>query len=238
MSALQISDVTVHRGVRPVVRDVTLEVPAGEVVALLGANGAGKSSLVLALAGRLPLAGGTVVLDGASVGGLRPHRVRAAGLAAVPEGHQVLSGLDVHDNLRAAVLDPHHEAEALATVYELFPELESRRDQRAGSLSGGQQQMLAIAQALASRPRYLLVDELSLGLAPIIVARLAGTIAAIAEHGIGVLLIEQYAAVALGLARHAAVMERGQIVWSGSTEALRADPSVLHGVYLGAAPSA
>ncbi len=237
MSSLVIEDLTVARGGRPVVHSLSLTVGAGRVTALLGANGAGKSSLVLGLAGRLPVTGGRVVLDGTELQGRRPNRIRRAGLAAVPEGHTVFSSMSVSDNVRAAVVDPSREAELLGSVFELFPELADRREQMAGTLSGGQQQMLAIGQALAVEPRYLLVDELSLGLAPIIVERLVDTVARIAATGVGVLLIEQYAAVALGVADRAAVMDRGEVAWSGEASELRNDPEILQGVYLGAGNS-
>lgn len=233
MTVLSIEDLTVLRGNRTVVRSLSMKIPAGEVTALLGANGAGKSSLVLALAGRLRLAAGRVVLNGTNLAGLAPNKIRRAGLAAVPEGHQVLAGLTVLDNLRAATLDPDREQVLINEVCELFPEFNNRLDQRAGLMSGGQQQMLAIAQALVSEPKFLLVDELSLGLAPVIVARLAPVMSEIAQRGVGVLLIEQFATVALDTAQRAAVMDRGEIVWTGQSQELAANPALLRGVYLG-----
>ncbi|NOX29225.1 MAG: ATP-binding cassette domain-containing protein [Actinobacteria bacterium] len=230
---LSIEDVTVRRGNKEVVRSFSLQVNPGEVTALLGANGAGKSSLVLALAGRLPVSGGAVTLDGAKINGLRPNRVRRAGLAAVPEGHKVLGSMTVHDNILAAILETHRESAIVDEVFEVFPELAGLSEQQAGAISGGQQQMLAIAQALASDPKYLLIDELSLGLAPIIVARLAPVLAEIAKGGVGVLLIEQFATVALAISRRAAVMDRGELAWLGEAVELADNPEVLHGVYLG-----
>lgn len=230
---LSIEDVTVRRGNKEVVRSFSLQVNPGEVTALLGANGAGKSSLVLALAGRLPISGGAVTLDGAKINGLRPNRVRRAGLAAVPEGHKVLGSMTVHDNILAAILETHRESAIVDEVFEVFPELAGLSEQQAGAISGGQQQMLAIAQALASDPKYLLIDELSLGLAPIIVARLAPVLAEIAKGGVGVLLIEQFATVALAISRRAAVMDRGELAWLGEAVELADNPEVLHGVYLG-----
>jgi len=235
VSSLVLRRLSVARGGRGVVTDVSLEIPAGEVTALLGANGAGKSSLVLGVAGRLRLSSGAVLIDGVDVAGQRPQRIRRSGLAAVPEGHQVLRSLSVRDNLRAAVLDARREDAMLTMAYELLPELASIEQRLAGSCSGGQQQMVAIAQALVSEPRYLLIDELSLGLAPIIVDRLISVVAAIAEQGIGVLLIEQYATVALAVATHAAVLDRGQLEWAGTAAELREHPEILHGVYLGTA---
>lgn len=234
-TALEIDTLVVARGGRPVVHGISLDIPAGQVTALLGANGAGKSSLVLGLAGRVKPTSGEIRVNGVNVVGWRPPKIRRAGLAAVPEGHQVLRSLSVRDNLRAAVLDPAREAELLARTYELLPELACIEGRLAGSLSGGQQQMVVIAQGLMSEPSYLLIDELSLGLAPIIVDRLVPVVAAIADQGIGVLLIEQYAAVALAVAQHAAVLDRGCVEWAGSAEDLRAQPEILHGVYLGTA---
>ncbi len=236
MNVLEIDSLEVARGGRPVVHGISLDVRAGEVTALLGANGAGKSSLVLGLAGRVRPAGGHVRMNGTDVAGWRPHRIRRAGLAAVPEGHQVLRSLSVRDNLRAAVLDATREAQLLADTYELLPELAKIEDRMAGSLSGGQQQMVAIAQGLMSEPDFLLVDELSLGLAPVIVDRLMPVVAAIAEQGIGVLLIEQYATIALSISRHAVVLDRGRVEWAGPSDELRDQPDILHGVYLGATP--
>lgn len=164
--SLALRDLTVERGGRPVVQGVSLESPAGEVTTLLGPNGAGKSSLVLAVGGILRPAGGTVTLDGRDLTGRRPERVRQAGVAVVPEGRRLLSELTVEDNLRVATfsLTPQDARAGRAYVRELFPELDKRLALPARSLSGGEQQMLVLAQALVSRPRFVLIDELSLGL--------------------------------------------------------------------------
>jgi len=236
MSALEIEGLRVLRDGRVVIDELSLSIPAGEVTALLGANGAGKSSLVLALSGRVRPGSGRISVDGTDVAGWRPQRIRRAGLAAVPEGHQVLRSLSVRDNIRAAILDPGRETELMATVYDLLPELAQIEERLAKSLSGGQQQMVVIAQGLVSEPRFLLIDELSLGLAPIIVERLIPVVAAAAERGIGVLLIEQYASVALAVATSAAVLDRGRLEWSGAAADLLEQPEILHGVYLGTAP--
>lgn len=237
MTSLELKGFGVARAGRLVVEDVSLEVAPGEITALLGANGAGKSSLILGVAGRLNPTRGSVLIDGVDVAGWTPQKIRRAGLAAVPEGHQMLRSLNVRDNLRAAVLHPTREAELLESTYDLLPELAEIEDRLAGSLSGGQQQMVAIAQGLISEPRFLLIDELSLGLAPVIIERLMPVVAAVAEQGIGVLLIEQYATVALAVARHAVVLDRGRLKWTGSAEDLQKHPDVLHGVYLGATSS-
>jgi branched-chain amino acid transport system ATP-binding protein len=233
-AALGLRGLTVRRGGRAVVRDVSIEIPAGEVTALLGPNGAGKSSLVLAVGGVLGLETGSVVLDGRELASRRPERIRQAGIAIVPEGRRLLSELTVEDNIRVATYAlPRDRAQAgRERVLELFPELSRRLSAPGRMLSGGEQQMVVLAQALVGEPRYLLIDELSLGLAPVIVNRLVPTIRAIAESGIGVLLIEQFATVALGLARHAHVMEGGRLRFSGLASELREQPELLRSAYL------
>jgi branched-chain amino acid transport system ATP-binding protein len=234
MSVLALDRLTVARGGRPVVHGVSLDIPPGQVTALLGPNGAGKSTLVLAVGGVLRPAGGTVTLDERDLTGRRPERIRQAGIAVVPEGRRVLSELTVEDNLRVATFSLTPEAARTGRTYTrtLFPELDKRLDVPAHALSGGEQQMLALAQALVSRPRFVLIDELSLGLAPLIVQRLIPTIRTVAESGVGVLLIEQFAAVALDLASHVYVMDRGRIRFSGSANELRSTPELLHSAYL------
>jgi branched-chain amino acid transport system ATP-binding protein len=223
----------VTRGGREVVQDVSLEIPQGEVTALLGPNGAGKSSLVLAVAGVLPPKGSIKVGD-LELAGRRPERVRAAGVAVVPEGRRLLSDLSVDENLQVATyqLSQSVARERRAEALELFPELEARLDQRARLLSGGEQQMVVLAQALVSRPAIVLVDELSLGLAPVVVKRLVPTLAEVAESGVGVLLIEQFAHVALSLANSAYVLEGGHIRYHGTASELREKPELLSSAYL------
>ncbi|MBO0772020.1 MAG: ATP-binding cassette domain-containing protein [Actinobacteria bacterium] len=231
---LALRGLTVERGGRPVVRDVSIEIPAGEVTALLGPNGAGKSSLVLAVGGVLRLQAGSVQLTGRELANRRPERIRRAGIAIVPEGRRLLGDLTVEDNIGVATyaLSREQARAGRSWALELFPELTRRLSARARTLSGGEQQMVVLAQALVSRPRYLLLDELSLGLAPVVVSRLIPAIRAVAESGIGVLLIEQFATVALGLANHAYIMESGRLRFSGTAGQLRADPSLLRSAYL------
>jgi branched-chain amino acid transport system ATP-binding protein len=231
---LRLTDVTVERGGRAVVRDVSIEIPGAQVTALLGPNGAGKSSLVLAVGGVLALRTGSVQLQGRELAGRRPERIRQAGVAIVPEGRRLLTELTVEDNLRVATYSLSREdAEAgRAWALELFPELGRRLSAVGRTLSGGEQQMLVLAQALVSRPRYLIIDELSLGLAPVVVNRLIPAIRAVAQAGIGVLLIEQFAAVALSLAGHAYVMEGGRLRFSGLASELRDKPELLRSAYL------
>jgi branched-chain amino acid transport system ATP-binding protein len=234
MSELVLRDVTVERGGRPVVKDVSITVPGGEVTTLLGPNGAGKSSLVLAVGGVLRPRPGSVMLDGAELAGRRPEKIRAAGVAIVPEGRRLLPDLTVEDNLRVATyaLSKQAAAEGRARALELFPRLGERLKVQARLLSGGEQQMVVLAQALVSQPQFILIDELSLGLAPVIVSRLIPVIRSIVESGTGVLLIEQFATVALSLATRAHVMEGGMLRYSGTAAELRDNPDLLHSAYL------
>jgi branched-chain amino acid transport system ATP-binding protein len=232
---LRLEKVTVERGGRPVAREVSLEVTPGEVTALLGPNGAGKSSLVLAVGGVLRAAHGSIVLGESDLTSWRPERIRQAGVAIVPEGRRLLPLLTVRENLNVATYSlTRNEAKAgLKTAMELFPELEKRLDVLGRLLSGGEQQMLVLAQALVSQPKFLFIDELSLGLAPVVVQRLLPTIREIAvERGVGVLLIEQFATVALGLANRAYIMENGRVQFSGLASELKENPNLLHSAYL------
>jgi branched-chain amino acid transport system ATP-binding protein len=204
------------------------------VTALLGPNGAGKSTLVLAVGGVLRPKAGSVLLDGAELTGRRPERIRQAGLAIVPEGRRLLPDLTVEDNLRVAsyALTREQAKAGRDRALELFPQLGKRLAAQARTLSGGEQQMLVLAQALIGQPRYLLIDELSLGLAPVVVGRLIPVIRAVAAAGAGVLLIEQFATVALSLASHAHIMEGGRIRFSGPAAQLRDNPGLLRSAYL------
>jgi branched-chain amino acid transport system ATP-binding protein len=233
-AGLRIEGLDVPRGSRRVLHSVSLAIPPGEVTTLLGPNGAGKSTLVLAVAGLLrPTAGEISVGDGNLVR-RRPERIRAAGVAVVPEGRRLLPALTVEDNLRVAtyMLDREQARQGIAYALELFPELQKRWTIQARALSGGEQQMVVLAQALVSRPKYVLVDELSLGLAPVVVKRLMPTLQAVAESGVGVLLIEQFAHVALALAQRAYVLEGGRIRYSGTAKELRERPDLLHSAYM------
>ncbi len=231
---LTIEGLSVARGGRAVVREVTLDIAAGEVTALLGPNGAGKSSMVLAIGGILKPLGGRILLDEVDFAGRRPERIRGAGIAIVPEGRRLLPELTVAENLKVATYTlSGADAEAgRKRALELFPELEKRLDYPARSLSGGEQQMVVLAQALVSHPRFVIIDELSLGLAPVVINRLIPTIQAIAESGIGVLLIEQFATLALGLANRAYIMEGGRMQFSGQASELRENPALLQSAYL------
>ena len=233
-AALRLEGLTVPRGGRTIVSDVFLEIPPGEVTALLGPNGAGKSTLVLAVAGVLRPSAGRVVLGERELTRQQPEQVRRAGVAVVPEGRRLLPHLTVEDNLRVATyaLRRDEARRGVAYALELFPELEKRWDVQGRLLSGGEQQMVVLAQALVSRPGILLVDELSLGLAPVVVKRLVPTIEAVAASGVGILLIEQFTHVALGLAVSAYVLEGGRIRYHGTAQELKDNPELLHSAYL------
>lgn len=234
MTTLTVNHLRVMRGQKSVVDDVSLRLETGRITALLGPNGAGKSSLVHVLAGLLPAAEGRIESDGASLVGRSPEAIRGAGIAAVLEGHRVLSGLSVDDNLQAAGFNHSRVTlkAAVGEVYDIFPELAERKGQRAGSMSGGQQQMLSLGQAIVCRPKFILADEMSLGLAPLIVKRLMSVISRLASQGTGILLIEQFAHVALQLAAEAHVMSRGRLTYSGAPQPLIDDPEILHRAYL------
>ncbi|MEK8027085.1 ABC transporter ATP-binding protein [Pseudaquabacterium rugosum] len=232
---LRIENLVLARGGKRVLHGVDLVARPGEITALVGANGAGKSSLVMAVAGALPLDSGQVTVDGQPLAGLSPDRVRALGVAVVPEGHRLLGELSVLDNLRVgATQRPAAEVRgAIDEVLERLPELKAKLDAPGRALSGGQKQMVAVAQALLCRPRYLIVDELSLGLAPLVVKRLAGLLQEVAAAGTGVLLIEQFTTLALSISRQAGVMVRGRMAWAGASQDLIDQPAILTRSYLG-----
>jgi branched-chain amino acid transport system ATP-binding protein len=233
-AALRLEGLSVIRGGRIVLRNVSLEIPPGEVTALLGPNGAGKSTLVLTVAGVLRPSAGHVLLGERDLTRRRPELVRAAGVAVVPEGRRLLPELTVEDNMRVATysLSRDEARRGIAYALELFPELEKRWTTLARSLSGGEQQMVVLAQALVSQPSVMLVDELSLGLAPVVVKRLLPTLEAVAASGAGILLIEQFAHVALALAETAYVIEGGRIRYHGTAQELKENPDLLHSAYL------
>ena len=215
-----------------VLRGVDLRMPRGAVMALLGANGAGKTTLLKVISGQLPATAGDIHLGGVHVSGATPDQLTRAGLCTVPEGRGVFPNLTVEENLRLASYAGVPAGRIAAEAYDRFPRLAERRRQLAGTLSGGEQQMLALARALASDPALLLLDELSMGLAPMIVDGLYGTVAEIAEQGVSILVVEQFARSALQVADYAAVMHGGRIVATGEPDEIR---SRLADVYLGGA---
>jgi branched-chain amino acid transport system ATP-binding protein len=205
------------------VRSISLEVAPGECVALIGANGAGKTTTLRAIAGLLPLRGGRILFEGRPLAGLDPRAIVALGLAHVPEGRQVFASLTVLENLEMGARTPVARAarrETLDEVYALFPRLKERAPQAAGTLSGGEQQMLAIGRALMARPRLLLLDEPSLGLAPIAVRSIMEIVATVNRRGTTILLVEQNVRRALALCGRGYVVENGIVALAGSREEL------------------
>ena len=231
---LEVRDLRAGYGRSVVVRDLSLTVERGQVVALLGPNGAGKTTTLMTVAGLVPALGGAVHLLGRPVEGRAPHRNARRGLGYVAEDRALFGGLSVRDNLRLAARDGFAAGAAVAEAEEWFPALAPLADRRAGLLSGGEQQMLAVARALAGRPQLLIIDEMSLGLAPRIVDQLAGVIRRVAdERGIGVLLVEQHVPVALAVADAAVVLVHGEVVARGTAADLAGSPDLLQASYLG-----
>ena len=225
---LEVQALETGYGKAQVLFGVDLEVEAGELVALLGANGAGKTTLLRALSGLLRPWKGSVLLGGKDLRGLSPARRARLGLGHVPEGRQLFPLMTVEENLRlgAAFLAPGREKEGYERVYALFPRLAERRRQLAGTLSGGEQQMLAIRRALMGFPRILLVDEPSLGLSPRLAEEVLLALKEVARGGVGVLLVEQNVALSLEVAERGYVLEHGRVVLEGPAQALAQDPRV------------
>ena len=225
---LRIENLEAFIGENQVLRGVSLEVPQGRSVAVLGANGAGKTSLIRVVMGLLPAAGGRVLLEEREITGLQPHQIARLGVACVPEGRHVFPDMSVQDNLYMGAYLPRARqrlAESLAEVLELFPALAQRLDQRAGTLSGGEQQMLAIGRALMSRPRLLILDELSLGLAPLVVKEIYRVLRKVGRS-ITLLLVEQSVEQALKNSAFAYILETGRVARQGPSAELAADPEI------------
>lgn len=217
-----------YRGIKAL-RGVSLSVAAGRMVALIGPNGAGKSTLLNCISGVVKPTGGTIGFEDIEITGVAPWAIAQRGLLQVPEGRQILAEMSVIENLQlgANALGGRPPTYTLARVCELFPILGQRRDQRAGSLSGGQQQMLAIGRALMGAPRLLLLDEPSLGLAPLIVRQVFDALRTLNREGLTILLVEQNARQALECSDHAYVLEQGRIAYEGPSAALARDPAVI-----------
>jgi branched-chain amino acid transport system ATP-binding protein len=237
---LTVADLRVGYGKIEVLHGIGLEVAEGEIVALLGSNGAGKTTTMRAISGLVPVRGGRIALAGEELGRLRAHRIAALGLGHVPEGRRIFSALTIEENLRLGGYllrhDPPEVARRMQSCYAIFPVLSERRGQLGGTLSGGEQQMLAIARALMLRPRLLILDEPSMGLAPRLVRTIFAIIGEIRAQGVAILLVEQNARQALRIADRAYVLESGRIALSGPAGTLAADPRV-HAAYLGGAPT-
>ena len=236
MTLLDVRGLEVAYGAVTAVRDVSLSVDAGQVLAVLGANGAGKTTTLRAVSGLVPARSGQVLVDGTDVTGRAPEDVARLGVAHVPAGRGVFGGLSVADNLRMGLYGAGSDrtgkgAAAVEEVLALFPVLDERRAQPAGTMSGGQQQQLAVARALVQRPRVLLLDEMSMGLAPAVVADLFRTVAALRDQGMAVVLVEQFVGRALEVADRAVVLEQGRVVAAGSPADLTGD--ALAAAYLG-----
>jgi branched-chain amino acid transport system ATP-binding protein len=234
---LKLESVNVSYGAIQAVRDVSIEVPKGEVVTIIGANGAGKSTLLKSVVGLEPVTGGRIVFDGEDITAMPAHRRTGMGVALSPEGRGVFSDQSVRDNLLLGAYSKTDTAaqteQKIEQFFVMFPRLKERQEQFAGTLSGGEQQMLAIARALMSEPKLLLLDEPSLGLAPLIIRDIFNTIRELRETGLTILLVEQMANQALGVADRAYVLETGRITLKGKGCDLLNDPKV-RAAYLGA----
>lgn len=229
MSVLQARGLEIQRAGISVVREVSLAAHAGEISVLLGANGAGKTTLLEGISGVMPAAGGQVLLADCDVTTLAAGRRASAGVGHVEQGRTIFGSMTTEENLKVGM----HADASLSEAYELFPELVARRDVLSMMLSGGEQQMLVIGRALLGRPRVMLIDEMSAGLAPVVVTRLMKGVRRLADQGLAVVLVEQFANLALGIGDQAYVMRRGSIVYEGDCATLLADPERLHHLYLG-----
>jgi branched-chain amino acid transport system ATP-binding protein len=236
MNLLQIKNVHAGYGDVPVLWGVDLEVARGEIVCLVGSNGAGKTTLMRTISALVPRSAGSISFGGAELSAADPEQVLAAGIAHVPEGRRLFAAMSVRDNLLMGAYLRRDGAAAidadLERMYQMFPILRERRHQDAATLSGGEQQMCAIARGLMSAPRLLLIDELSLGLAPAIVDRLCDALRELNRGGLTLLVVEQDVAIALELAQHAVVMDTGRITHAGRSSELAHDPAIQK-AYLG-----
>ena len=235
MSMLEVKDLQVYYGVIQALKGISFEVEQGDVVALIGANGAGKTTTLHAVTGLTPVKSGHIFFEGKDITKVPAHKIVSMGMAHVPEGRRVFADMSVYENLLLGAYtrkDKAEIAESLAGVYKRFPRLEERKGQRAGTLSGGEQQMLAMGRALMSRPRIILMDEPSMGLSPIFVNEIFDIIREVSESGTTVLLVEQNAKKALSIADRAYVLETGSITMDGKAQDLLNDEAVQK-AYLG-----
>ena len=235
MAMLEVKDLEVYYGVIQAIKGVSFQVNQGEVIALIGANGAGKTTILHTVTGLLSPKRGSVVFEGKEITKVPAHKIVSMGMAHVPEGRRVFAELSVYENLKMGAYtrkDKKEIEESLANVYKRFPRLEERKNQMAGTLSGGEQQMLAMGRALMSKPKIILMDEPSMGLSPIMVNEIFDIIRAVSESGTTVLLVEQNARKALSIADRAYVLETGNIVLEGKAEDLLENDSIKK-AYLG-----
>lgn len=231
---LEVSGISVRYGAIRAIDSVSLRVGRGEIVALIGSNGAGKSTTLNAISGIVPLTGGSIRFEGEELGGIPPHEIVRRGICQSPEGRRVFGNMSVVENLEMGgyILAKTALRAGMERAFALFPRLAERRSQPARTLSGGEQQMLAMARALMSEPKLLLLDEPSMGLAPLLVEMVFATIVEINRQGTTVLLVEQNAAMALEISSRACVLETGRVVLSGESSRLAVDPQVRQ-AYLG-----
>lgn len=235
MNELTLDRVSVSRGAGPVARDVTLTISEGSITALVGPNGAGKTSLLESISAVISHSSGTIRLNDEVIDSLSRVKRSRAGIVHIEQGRAVFPSLTVRENIQLTAHTPTAFDDALA----MFPELEKRIDAPTTLLSGGEQQMVVLARAFAAKPQFLLIDEMSLGLAPVVFTRLLPVITRAASAGAGVLLVEQFTNLALGIADDALVLASGRVTWQGPAAELKASPDVLHQAYLGTAtPSA
>lgn len=235
MAMLSIKDLQVYYGVIQAIKGISFEVNEGEIIALIGANGAGKTTILHTVSGLIPAKSGSVQFEGKELTKTAPHKIVQMGMAHVPEGRRVFQELTVFENLKLGAYTRKDKAEvdrSLKMVYERFPRLEERKKQVAGTLSGGEQQMLAMGRALMSSPKIILMDEPSMGLSPLLVSEIFDIIKSINESGTTVLLVEQNAKKALSIADRAYVLETGNIVLEGGAKDLMNDDSIKK-AYLG-----
>ena len=235
MAMLEIKDIEVYYGMIQAIKGISFEVNEGEVIALIGANGAGKTTILHTITGLLSPKKGSVVFEGKDITKVPAHKIVSLGMAHVPEGRRVFAELSVYENLKMGAYtrkDKEETAKTLEMVYKRFPRLEERKNQPAGTLSGGEQQMLAMGRALMSRPRIILMDEPSMGLSPIFVNEIFDIIKQVSAGGTTVLLVEQNAKKALSIADRGYVLETGKIVLEGKAQELLEDESVKK-AYLG-----
>ena len=235
MAMLEIKDLEVYYGVIQAIKGISFEVNKGEVIALIGANGAGKTTILHTITGLLSPKKGSVIYEGTDITKIPAHKIVSLGMAHVPEGRRVFADLSVYENLKMGVYtrkDKNEVEETLEKVYERFPRLKERKNQMAGTLSGGEQQMLAMGRALMSKPKIILMDEPSMGLSPILVNEIFDIIQEVSKSGTTVLLVEQNAKKALSIADRAYVLETGKIVLDGKAEDLLNDDSIKK-AYLG-----
>jgi branched-chain amino acid transport system ATP-binding protein len=236
MALLEVTDIHAHYGGIEALKGISLTVEQGEVVTLIGSNGAGKSTTLRAITGLTPASSGSIVIDGEDITRVAAHEIVSRGIALSPEGRHCFSRMTVRENLELGAHRRRRDPEIgsdMERIYDLFPRLKEREKQKAGTMSGGEQQMLAMGRAMMARPKLLLLDEPSMGIAPILVQRIYETIAEINRSGTTILLVEQNANYALDVSKRGYVLETGRVVLEGESSKLRTDPEVQR-AYLGA----